>query len=55
MKWDGHVMRRDDDHIVRETLDIQEKQRKGRPHPTWRVTVEKDSSDITTNNTGSND
>jgi hypothetical protein len=43
MKWYGHVMRRDDDHIVRKTLDIQENRRgRGRPHPTWRVTVEKD-------------
>jgi hypothetical protein len=24
MRWYGHVMRRDDDHIVRKTLDIQE-------------------------------
>jgi hypothetical protein len=43
MRWYGHVMRRDDDQIVRKTLDIQENRRgRGRPHPTWRATVEKD-------------
>jgi hypothetical protein len=43
MRWYGHVMRRDDDHIVRKTLDIQENRRgRERPHPTWRATVEKD-------------
>ncbi len=43
MRWYGHVMRRDDDHIVRKTLDIQENRRgRGRPHPTWRATVKKD-------------
>jgi hypothetical protein len=46
MKWYCSVMRRDDDHIVRKKLDIQEKQRRGRPHPTWRVAVEKNSSDL---------
>jgi hypothetical protein len=23
MRWDGHVMRRDDDHILRKTLEVQ--------------------------------
>ncbi len=27
IKWYSHVMRRDDDHIVRKTLEIQEKLR----------------------------
>ncbi len=27
---------------MRKTLDIQEKKRRGRPHLTWRATVEKD-------------
>ncbi len=35
-------MKRGDDHIVRKTLDIQENRRgRGRPHPTWRATVER--------------
>ncbi len=43
MRWYGHVMRRDDDHIVRKILDIQENRRgRERPQPTWRATVEKD-------------
>jgi hypothetical protein len=35
MRWYNHVMRRDDDHIMRKILNIQE-------NLTWRATVEKD-------------
>ena len=35
--WYGHVLRRDDDHVLRRTLnfDFEDQRKKGRPKRTW--------------------
>lgn len=43
MRWCGQVMRRDENHIVKKTLVIQEEKiGRGSPYPIWMSTVEKD-------------
>ena len=43
--WDGHVLRREDGHILGRTLDfeVEGKRKKGRPKMTWREQVEEES------------
>ncbi|GBP37037.1 hypothetical protein EVAR_31035_1 [Eumeta japonica] len=43
MRWFGHVMRRDEDIVMRKALVVPEKMRdRGRPRATWWTTVAKD-------------
>ncbi|XP_047995668.1 uncharacterized protein LOC125233640 [Leguminivora glycinivorella] len=36
LRWFGHVMRRDDEYVVKRALDLPEKKRgRGRPPSTW--------------------
>ncbi|XP_063629446.1 uncharacterized protein LOC134800816 [Cydia splendana] len=43
LRWYGHVMRRDQDHMTRAVMQIEEMKRgRGRPAATWKSTIEKD-------------
>ena len=43
LRWYGHVMRRDDDHMTKKVLNIEESRRsRGRPPRTWVQTIKKD-------------
>lgn len=43
LRWYGHVMRREEDHIVKTALRLEESRAgRGRPHPTWLSTIQKD-------------
>ncbi|XP_061715960.1 uncharacterized protein LOC133524124 [Cydia pomonella] len=43
MRWYGHVMRRDEDHVVKKALSLPDSKRgRGRPLATWRSTISKD-------------
>ena len=43
--WYGHVMRREDGHVLRRTLDfeVECQRKKGRPKRTWKKQVEEES------------
>ena len=45
VRWYGHVLRRDDDHVLRKALEfeVKGKRKRGRPRKTWRSQVEKES------------
>ena len=42
VRWYGHVLRREDGHILRRVLDfeVEGQRKKGRPKRTWRKRVE---------------
>ena len=42
VKWHGHVIRRDDNNILKKAmmLEVNEKRKRGRPEMTWRRQVE---------------
>ncbi|XP_063830298.1 uncharacterized protein LOC135079575 [Ostrinia nubilalis] len=44
MRWYGHVMRGDEDHVVKKALALPDSKRgrRGRPLATWRSTISKD-------------
>ena len=45
VRWYGHVLRREDGHVLRRTLDfeVEGEKRKGRPKRTWKRQVEEES------------
>ena len=48
MRWCGHVLRRDDGHILRNAVDfeVKRKRKRGQPKKTWKTQVEKESKSI---------
>ncbi|XP_068208349.1 uncharacterized protein [Palaemon carinicauda] len=44
LRWNGHLMRRDEDHIGRHTMEmeVQGRRRRGRPRKRWRDCVRVD-------------
>ena len=45
VRWYDHVLRREDGHVLRRTLDfeVEGEKRKGRPKRTWKRQVEEES------------
>ena len=43
VRWYGHVLRREDDHILRMALDfeVEGQRKKGRPKRTWKSRLRK--------------
>ena len=43
LRWCGHVLRRDDGHVLRKALEfeVEGKRKRGRPKKTWKTQVEK--------------
>ena len=48
VRWYGHVLRREDGHILRRALDfeIECQRKKGRPKRTWKRQVEEESMKV---------
>ena len=48
VRWYGHVLRRDDGHILRKALEfeVRDKRKPGRPKKTWKMQVEKESKSV---------
>ena len=46
--WYGHVLRREDGHVLRRTLDFEvvDQRKKGRPKRTWKKQVEGESMKV---------
>ena len=48
VRWCGHVLRRDDGHVLRKVLEfeVRGKRKPGRPKKTWKMQVEKDTRSV---------
>ena len=46
MRWSGHVLRRDDGHVLRKALEFEVKGKRGRPMKRWKMQVEKGSKSV---------
>ena len=48
VRWYGHVLRRDDGHVLRIAMEFEVKGRRkrGRPKKTWKMQVEKESKSV---------
>ena len=48
VRWHGHVLRRDDGHVLRKALEfeVKGKRKRGRPKEMWKMQVEKDSKSV---------
>ena len=48
LRWYGHVLRRDDGHVLRKALEfeVKGKRKRGRPKKTWKTQVEKESKSV---------
>ena len=48
MRWYGHVLRRDDGHVLRKVLEfeVKGKRKPGRPKKTWKLQEEKESKSV---------
>ena len=48
VRWYGHVLRRDDGHVLRKALEfeVMGKRKRGRPKKTWKTQVEKESKSV---------
>ena len=48
VRWYGHVLRRDDGHVLRKALEfeVKGKRKRGRPKMTWKTQVEKESKSV---------
>ena len=48
VRWYGHVLRRDDDSVLRVALDLEVsgKKKRGRPNKTWKKQVEEETEKI---------
>ena len=48
VRWYGHVLRRDDGHVLRKALEfeVKGKRKRRRPRKTWRSQVEKESKNV---------
>ena len=44
VRWYGHVLKRDDGHVLRKALEfeVKGKRKRGQPRKTWRSQVEKE-------------
>ena len=48
VRWYGHVLRRDDGHVLRKALkfEVKGKRKRGRPKKTWKTQVQKESKSV---------
>ena len=48
MRWYGHVLRRDDGHVLKKAseFEVKCKRKRGRPKKTWKTQVEKESKSV---------
>ena len=48
VRWYGHVLRREDGHVLRKALEfeVKGKRKQGRPKKTWKTQVEKESESV---------
>ena len=48
VRWHGHVLKRDDGHVLRKALEfeVKGKRKQGRPRKTWKMQVEKKSRSV---------
>ena len=48
VRWYGHVLRRNDGHVLRKALELEVKGKKkrGRPKKMWKTQVEKESKSV---------
>ena len=48
VRWYGHVLRRDDGHVLRKALEfkVKDKRKRGRPKKAWKTLVEKESRSV---------
>ena len=48
VRWYGHVLRRDDGHVLRiaSVFEVKGKRKRGRPNKTWKMQVEKESKSV---------
>ena len=48
VRWYGHVLRRDDGHVLRKVLkfEVKGKRKQGQPKKTWKMQVEKESKSV---------
>ena len=48
VRWYGHVLRRDDGHVLRKALEfkVKGKRKRGWPKKTWKTQVEKKSKGV---------
>ena len=48
VRWYGHVLRRDDGHVVRKALEfeVRGKRKRRRPKKTWKMQMEKESKSV---------
>ena len=48
VRWYGHVLRRDDGHVLKKALEfeVKGKRKRGRPKKTWKTQVEKESKSV---------
>ena len=48
VRWYGHMLKRDDGHVLRKALEfeVKGKRKRGRPRKTWKMQVEKESRSV---------
>ena len=48
VRWYGHVLRKDDGHVLRKVLEfeVRGKRKQGRPKKMWKMQVEKESKSV---------
>ena len=48
VRWNGHVLRRDDAHVLSKALEfvVKGKRKQARPKKTWKTQVEKESKSV---------
>ena len=48
MRWYGHVLRRDDGHVLRKAFEfeVKGKSKRGQPKKMWKPQVEKESKSV---------
>ena len=48
VRWYGHVLRRDDGHVLREALELEVKgkRKQGQPKKMWKTQVEKENKSV---------
>ena len=46
VRWYGHVLRRDDGHVLRKRWSLKGKRKRGRSKKTWKTQVEKESKSV---------
>ena len=54
VRWYGHVLRRDDGHVLRKAFEfeVRGKRKQGRPKKTWKKQAEKESKGVGLEKTG---